>query len=143
MGTQGKWETRSISAPAAAGLHLVRTGKCQTLLVRGCGDWSVPPLGAARGIAMYTSSQIRGSTFLEERGSSEKQAGVGSAMVTPWEGLLCLPFALQMCPAVGDCYRWEQGSMAWQAESSSVPQGEGQLWLTCSALFCSHTPNCS
>lgn len=39
----------------------------------------------------------------------KKQAGAVSAMVTLWEGWCRLPFALQICPAVGDFYSWEQG----------------------------------
>lgn len=95
------------------------------LRVRGAGAGSVPPLGLPGGLRC-TPAARSGAAHSWRRGVAlQKQAGVGSAMVTPWEGVLCLPFALQMCPAVGDFYRWEQGSMAWQAESSSLPQGEG------------------
>lgn len=58
-------------------------------------DPSLPSgLGGGIRVSGVADSWRRGAAPAE-------QAGVGSAAVTLWEGLFCLPFALRICPAVG------------------------------------------
>lgn len=129
-----EWEARSSSAQLLPVYTLCAARAVPDPLV--CGAELPRRAGRAVWCALAAGSGVADSC---RRGAAlKKQAGVVSAMVTLWEGLFALPFALQTCPALRDFYSWEQGRSRLCTPGEGAALADRQhivLLLHCSKLF--------